>query len=348
MTAQASQEGELILYRTADDAVRVEVLYETETFWLNQKRMAELFGVDLRTVSYHLKEIYESGELSPTATLRKIWIVQREGNRDVRREIEFYNLDAIISVGYRVNSAQATQFRIWATQTLREFIVKGFVLDDERLKLNKRFGEDYFDELLERIREIRASERRFHLKITDLYEQCSVDYDKNAETTKTFFKTVQNKLHWAVTGKTAAEIIAERADAAKPSMGLTTWKNAPKGKILKSDVGVAKNYLVEREIKELERIVSMYLDYAQHQAEKRIVMKMADWVQRLDAFLQFNEYEVLTNAGKVSAEVAKALAEQHYAQFRIRQDREFESDFEAEVKRTLAQRAPRRRKGEPR
>lgn len=341
MIDQSPQEGELILYRTADDAVRVEVLYESETFWLDQRRMAELFGVDVRTVSYHLKEVYASGELSQEATLRKIWRVQTEGNREVRREIEFYNLDAIISVGYRVNSTQATQFRIWATQTLREFIVKGFVLDDERLKLNKRFGKDYFDELLERIREIRASERRFYLKITDIYEQCSIDYDRHAQTTEKFFKTVQNKLHWAVTGKTAAELIAERADAAKPSMGLTTWKNAPKGKVLKSDISVAKNYMIESEIKELERIVSMYLDYAENQAARQIPMKMAEWVGKLDAFLQFNEYEVLSNAGKVSAEVAKRLAEEQYEAFRVRQDRAFESDFEAEVKR-LESKRPRR------
>lgn len=337
-------EGELILYRTANDTVRVEVLYETETFWLDQRRIAELFGVDVRTISYHLKEVYASGELTPEATLRKIWRVQLEGSREVRREIEIYNLDAIISVGYRVNSAQATQFRIWATQTLREFIVKGFVLDDERLKLNKRFGRDYFDELLERIREIRASERRFYLKITDIYEQCSIDYDPQAPATQTLFKTVQNKLHWAVTGKTAAELIAERADAQKPAMGLTTWKNAPKGKILKSDVGIAKNYLIENEIKELERIVAMYLDYAENQATRQIPMKMADWVSKLDAFLQFNEYEVLANAGKVSAEVAKGLAEAQYDQFRVRQDRDFESDFEAEVKR-IEDRRPRRPKG---
>jgi len=347
MSDQAPMEGELILYRTANDAVRIEVLYESETFWLDQKRIAELFGVELPTISYHLKEIYGSGELVREATLRRILRVQREGTRDVRREIEFYNLDAIISVGYRVNSSQATQFRIWATQTLREFIVKGFVLDDERLKLNKRFGKDYFDELLERIREIRASERRFYLKITDIYEQCSIDYDAQAETTKTFFKTVQNKLHWAVTGKTAAEIIADRADASKPSMGLTTWKNAPKGKILKTDVGVAKNYLIETEIKELERIVSMYLDYAENQAARQIPMKMADWTERLDAFLNFNEYEVLANAGKVSAEIAKRLAEEQFDQFRVRQDREFESDFEVEVKRLEAKRTSRRKKGEP-
>lgn len=330
---EQSHEGELIFYQTPDGTVRIEVLYESESFWLNQKRIAELFGIDVRTVSYHLKEVYDSGELSPDRTLRKIWRVQTEGNREVRREIEFYNLDAIISVGYRVNSSQATQFRIWATQTLREFIIKGFVLDDERLKLNKRFGKDYFDELLERIREIRASERRFYLKITDIYEQCSLDYDKSAEITQTFFKTVQNKLHWAVTGKTAAEIIARRANAAKPSMGLTTWKNAPQGKILKSDVAIAKNYLIEQEIRELEHIVTMYLDYAENQAARQIPMKMTDWVAKLDAFLQFNEYKVLTNAGSVSAEVAKRLAEEQYATFRIQQDRQFESDFEKEIKR---------------
>ncbi len=332
-TEDAPIDGELILYRTHEGTVRVEVLYESETFWLNQKKIADLFGVEIPTISYHLKEIFESGELRQDATVRKIRRVQTEGTREVRREIEFYNLDAIISVGYRVNSTQATQFRIWATQTLREFVIKGFVLDDERLKLNKRFGKDYFDELLERIREIRASERRFYLKITDIYEQCSIDYDKAAEITKTFFKTVQNKLHWAVTGKTAAEIIAGRADAAKPTMGLTNWKNAPTGKILKSDVSVAKNYLIEHEIKELERIVSMYLDYAENQAARQIPMKMADWVARLDAFLRFNEYEVLANAGSVSAEVAKHLAEEQYGRFRVRQDNAFESDFEAEVRR---------------
>lgn len=339
-------EGELIFYLTPEGSVRVEVLYELETFWMNQKRIAELFGIDVRTISYHLKEVYDSGELTPEATLRKIWRVQIEGNREVRREIEFYNLDAIISVGYRVNSAQATQFRIWATQTLREFIVKGFVLDDERLKLNKRFGKDYFDELLERIREIRASERRFYLKITDIYEQCSIDYDAAADVTKTFFKTVQNKLHWAVTGKTAAEIIAERADASKPSMGLTTWKNAPDGKVLKSDVSIAKNYLIEEEIKELERIVSMYLDYAENQAARQIPMKMTEWITKLDAFLQFNEYDVLTNAGTVSAEVAKRLAEEQYASFRVEQDKRFESDFEKEIKRIEKRRGKGPKEGE--
>jgi hypothetical protein len=326
-------EGDIVLYRTAQGAARIEVVYQAETFWLNQKKLAELFGVDVRTISYHLKEIFASGELSEEATVQRIRRVRREGNREVAREIVFYNLDAIISVGYRVSSSQATRFRIWATQTLKEFVIKGFVLDDERLKLNKRFGKDYFDELLERIREIRASERRFYVKITDIYEQCSVDYDKDAEVTKTFFKTVQNKLHWAVTGKTAAEIIAERADSSKPTMGLTTWKQAPAGKIVKSDVSVAKNYLIESEVAELNRIVSMYLDYAENQAARQRPMRMADWVERLDAFLRFNEYELLTHAGKVSAEVAKELAEEQYAAFRVRQDEAFESDFEREIQR---------------
>ena len=323
----------MILYRSSDDAVRIEVTFEDESFWLNQKKIGELFGVESNTVTYHLKEIFSSGELSPEATTRKIRVVQLEGTREVAREIDFYNLDAIISVGYRVNSLQATQFRIWATQTLREFITKGFVLDDERLKLNKRFGKDYFDELLERIREIRASERRFYLKITDIYEQCSIDYDKTSEITKAFFKVVQNKLHKAVTGKTAAEIVASRADSERPAMGMITWKNSPKGKILKSDVPTAKNYLTETEIKNLERIVTMYLDYAEDQAARQIAMKMADWVNRLDAFLKFNDYEVLEDAGTVSHEVAKTLAEKEYEKFRVIQDIEFENDFEREIKR---------------
>ena len=328
--ADQPNEGELILYQTQEGIVRIEVLYESETFWLNQKKIAELFGVDVRTISEHIRNIFATKELDEPSVLRKIRTTAADGKSYL---INYYNLDAIISVGYRVNSTQATKFRIWATQTLREFVIKGFVLDDERLKLNKRLGKDYFDELLERIREIRASERRFYLKITDIYEQCSIDYDPKAEITQTFFKTVQNKLHWAVTGKTAAEIIAERADATKPTMGLTTWKNAPHGKILKGDVSIAKNYLIEDEIKELERIVTMYLDYAENQAARQVPMRMADWVAKLDAFLKFNEYEVLTNAGSVSAEVAKRLAEEQYSTFRIQQDQRFESDFEKEVKR---------------
>jgi hypothetical protein len=295
--------------------------------------MAELFGVEVPAINKHLSNIYETGELNKTATISILETVQQEGNRKVKRNVEFYNLDAIIAVGYRINSHQATQFRIWATKTLREFIIKGFVLDDERLKQGTRFGKDYFDELLERIREIRASERRFYLKITDIYEQCSIDYNKDAEITQTFFKTVQNKLHYAISGKTAAQIIAERASAEKPNMGLQTWKNAPSGKVLKGDIGIAKNYLIEKEIKELERVVTMYLDFAELQASRQIPMKMADWVTRLDAFLQFNEYQILKDAGKVSHEVALKLAEGAYAKFRIVQDRNFESDFDKEAKK---------------
>jgi hypothetical protein len=331
----APVEGQALIYATADGTVRVEVIFQDETFWLSQRRIAELFGVDVRTVNEHLKGIYESGELTRNPTIRKFRRVQREGSRDVSRWIDFYNLDAVISVGYRVNSRQATQFRIWATQTLKEFIVKGFVLDDERLKQGTRFGKDYFDELLERIREIRASERRFYLKITDIFEQCSADYQEDAEITQTFFATVQNKLHWAISGMTAAEIVAARADAGKPRMGLTNWKNAPGGKVLKSDVTVAKNYLTAPEIEELERIVSMYLDYAENQATRHRLMRMADWVAKLDGFLRFNEYDILSDAGRVSREVARELAEGEYDAFRLLQDRDYEGDFEREVQRVL-------------
>jgi len=325
--------SDIIFYTSPEGNVSIEVIFNDETFWLNQKRMAELFGVEVNTINYHLKEIFKSGELQEISTIRKIRIVQKEGNRSIPRNIDFYNLDAIIAVGYRVNSYQATQFRIWSTKTLREFIIKGFVLDDERLKQGRRFGKDYFDELLERIREIRASERRFYQKITDIYQQCSIDYNKESEITQTFFKTVQNKLHWAITGKTASQIVASRAKASLPHMGLQTWKNAPHGKIMKSDVSIAKNYLSEDEISNLNRVVNMYLDYAENQAARQIPMKMADWINKLDAFLQFNEYHILKDAGTVSHEVAKKLAEQEYEKYRIVQDQLYESDFDKEVKR---------------
>jgi hypothetical protein len=329
----ANQSNELIFYSSPEGDVRVEVFFQDETFWLNQKKIAELFGVESNTITYHLKEIYHSSELEQVSTTRKIRVVQKEGNRDVSRDVDFYNLDAIIAIGYRVNSLKATKFRIWATKTLSEFIIKGFVLNDERLKQGKRFGKDYFDELVERIREIRASERRFYLKITDIYEQCSIDYVKESEITQTFFKTVQNKLHWATTGKTASQIISERASSTKPNMGLQTWRNAPKGKILKTDVSIAKNYLIEKEIKELELVVTMYLDYAENQAARQIPMKMTAWISKLDAFLQFNEYQILKDAGKVKHEIAKQLAEEEYKLFRITQDKNFESDFEKETKK---------------
>lgn len=330
MAENKNNSSDIILYSSPEGNIKVEVIYSGETFWLTQKRMAELFGVAVPAVSKHLKNIFETGELQEDVVISKMETTAADGKNYLTA---FYNLDAIIAVGYRVNSRQATQFRIWATKTLREFIIKGFVLDDERLKQGKRFGKDYFDELLERIREIRASERRFYQKITDIYEQCSIDYNKDAEITQTFFKTVQNKLHWAITGKTAAQIIAERANASEPNMGLQTWKNAPTGKILKTDVSIAKNYLIEKEIKELERVVTMYLDYAENQAARQIPMKMADWVQKIDAFLQFNEYKILKDAGKVSHEVAKKLAEKEYEKYRVIQDRNFESDFDKEVKK---------------
>jgi len=328
---QHPKEGEIIFYTTPEGVIRVEVVFQHETFWLTLNRIADLFSTSKQDISYHLQNIFESKELTKAATVKEILTVQLEGKRKVSRNLEYYNLDAIIAVGYRVNSLCATQFRIWATQTLREFIIKGFVLDDERLKLNKRFGVDYFDELLERIREIRASERRFYLKITDIYEQCSIDYSASAEITRSFFQTVQNKLHWAITGQTAAEIIASRAKASLPHMGLTSWKDAPKGKIHKSDVVIAKNYLNEIEIKSLERIVTMFLDYAENQASRQIPMKMQDWVTKLDAFLKFNEYDILNDGGRVLHEVAAKLAEGEFERFRVGQDHIFESDFEREV-----------------
>ncbi len=326
--------SEIILYTTPQGEIKIEVFLQDETVWLTQRAMGELFGVVKSTISEHLSNIYKSGELEKEATVRKIRTVQKEAGREVSRNLEFYNLDAIISVGYRVNSHQATQFRIWATKTLKEFIIKGFVLDDERLKQGKKlFGKDYFDELLERIREIRASERRFYQKITDIYSECSIDYQPKAETTKVFYKTVQNKLHWAITGQTAAEIISSRAKAELPNMGLTTWKNSPKGKVLKSDVSVAKNYLNKKEIDELNKIVTMYLDFAEKQASRQIQMNMKDWAERLDAFLQFYDYSVLKNAGSISAEIAKKLVTEQFEKFRVIQDDDFESDFDKEIKR---------------
>lgn len=323
--------SEIILYTTPDGNVKVEVILQDETVLLTQKAMGELFGVETNTINYHLKEVFKTNELEEDSVIRKIRITAADGKKYLTN---FYNLDAIISVGYRVNSQQATQFRIWATKTLREFIIKGFVLDDERLKQGGQlFGKDYFDELLERIREIRASERRFYQKITDIYSECSIDYDPKAEITQVFYKTVQNKLHWAITGQTAAEIISSRAKAELPNMGLTTWKNSPKGKVLKSDVSVAKNYLNQKEIDELNRIVTMYLDYAENQAARQIPMKMNDWIGKLDRFLQFNDYSVLKNAGSISADIAKKLATKEFEKFRVKQDSEFESDFDREVKR---------------
>jgi hypothetical protein len=328
-----SDQDKFLLYTAPDGAVKVDVFFKEETVWLTQKALAELFAVKVPAINKHLKNIFESGELNREATISKMEIVRAEGGREVAREVEFYNLDAIIAVGYRVNSYQATQFRIWATKTLREFIIKGFVMDDERLKQGKRvFGKDYFDELLERIREIRASERRFYQKITDIYA-LSVDYNGDAPITKEFFASVQNKLHWAITGQTAAEKIYASADATKIYMGLTTWKHAPGGKILKSDVAVAKNYLNENHVKELNRIVSAYLDLAENRAERGILMNMADWIKFLHNFLELANYPILQDKGKVGALEAKLKAEHEYEIYRQRQDAEYLSDFDREIKR---------------
>ncbi|MDR3610877.1 MAG: virulence RhuM family protein [Ignavibacteriaceae bacterium] len=324
------QTFEVLLYSTPENKTKIEVFFEGDTFWLSQKKISELFNVDVRTVSEHLLNIFKTSELDENSVIRKFRITADDGKNYLT---QFYNLDAIIAVGYRVNSKEATAFRIWATNTLREFIVKGFVLDDERLKQGAKFGKDYFEELLERIREIRASERRFYQKITDIYSQCSIDYDPNSEITKQFYKTVQNKLHWAITGKTAAELIAGRADAAKPNMGLTTWKESPAGKIMKFDVGIAKNYLNKEELEALNRIVVMYLDYAENQAKRNIQMTMKDWTEKLDGFLNFNDYNVLKDAGKITHEIAVSLAEKEYGKYHTIQDHNYESDFDKEIKK---------------
>jgi len=339
------KQSEFLLYTGRDGEMRIDVLLKDETVWLTMNKIAELFGATKQNISYHLQNIFKENELDKKATVKEILTVQNEGQKQVSRHLEYYNLDAIISVGYRINSARATQFRIWATRVLREFITKGFALDDERLKQGTAlFGKDYFDELLERIREIRASERRFYQKITDIYAQCSIDYDPKSDITFTFYKTVQNKMHWAITGQTAAEIISQRADAAKSHMGLTTWKNAPKGKIMKSDVSLAKNYLNEKELRELNLIVTMYLDFAELQAERQIPMRMKDWVERLDSFLKFNEYDILNDAGKVSAEVAKSIAEKEYEKFRILQDQKYVSDFDKMAQKLIKSSKRRKKK----
>ncbi len=322
-----SLSANILLYKTGQGEVRIEVVFNSETFWMSQKRMADLFGVDVRTINYHLGQIYETGELTKEATIRKIGIVQSEGEREVERTPLFYNLDAIIAVGYRVNSYQATQFRIWATSVLKEMIVKGFVLDDERLKQGKYFGKDYFDDLLERIREIRASERRYYQKITDVYAECSSDYDPQL-----FFKMVQNMMHWAVTHQTAAEIVYTRADAEMPHMGLTTWKNAPEGRVQKSDTIIAKNYLSDKEVTSLNRLTTSFLDLAEARAERQIVSTMEDWKKQLDDFLTVYGYDKLHDAGTISTEQAKEKAYAEYDKFRLIQDKEYLSDFDKEIK----------------
>ncbi len=317
----------ILLYQTSESNINIEVNFLDENFWLTQKAIAQLFGVELNTVNYHLKEIFKSGEIDENSVIRKIRTTASDGKN---YNILFYNLDAIIAVGYRVNSTQAKQFRIWATKTLKEFIIKGFVLNDEMLKNGKAFGKDYFEELLEKIREIRSSERRFYQKITDIYA-LSADYDKNNSETRSFFATVQNKLHWAISGKTGAEIIYSEVDTNKIYMGLSTWKAAPDGKIQKSDVSVAKNYLNNAHLQELNRIVSAYLDLAENYAKRQVVMNMNNWADFLNNFLQLSNYPILIDNGKISQLEAKIKAESEYEKFRIIQDREYISDFDLEV-----------------
>jgi hypothetical protein len=323
--------SDFILYTSQDGEVRVGVFVNDETVWLTQKAMQELFDRSKSTVSEHISNVFKEGELEESQVVRKFRTTADDG-KDY--EVSYYNLDVIISVGYRIKSQRGTQFRIWATKTLKEFIIKGFVLDDKRLKQGGQvFGKDYFDELLERIREIRASERRFYQKITDIYAQCSIDYDLKSDLSLNFYKTVQKKLHWAITGNTAAEIIDKRANAENPNMGLTSWKNSSEGKILKSDTSIAKNYLSEKEISELNRLVELYLNFAELQAERNIPMKMNEWVEALDTFLKINRYDLLNNPGKISHDEAIKKAELEYTKFRKAQDQKFISDFDKEVKK---------------
>jgi hypothetical protein len=319
----------LLLYSTAEQNVKVSVYFQNGSFWLTQKNIAELFGVNVPAISKHLKNIFETNELEEKSVISILETTATDGKI---YSTKFYRLEAILSVGYRVNSIQATDFRKWATQTLNEFIIKGFILDDERLKQGKHFGQDYFDELLERIREIRASERRFYQKITDLYA-LSTDYDKESQQTKDFFAAVQNKLHWAITGQTAAEIIYTEADATKLYMGLKTWKAGPDGKILKSDVTVAKNYMSHQHIAELNRIVSAYLDLAENNAQRGLAFNMQQWASFLDRFLELSNYPILINKGKISMLEAKIKAETEFEKFRVIQDQNYESDFDKEIKR---------------
>ena len=323
------QTKNILLFSTTDKKAKVSVFFQDGTFWLTQKAMAELFGVNVPAISKHLKNIFETGELEAISVVSKMETTASDGKN---YETTFYRLEAILAVGYRVNSAQAIDFRKWATQTLNEFIIKGFVMDDDRLKQGKSFGQDYFDELLERIREIRSSERRFYQKITDIYA-LSTDYDKNSPQTKDFFAAVQNKLHWAITGQTAAEIIYTEADATKLYMGLKTWKAAPDGKILKTDVAVAKNYLSHQHVTELNRIVSAYLDLAENNAQRGIAFNMQQWVKFIDGFLELSNYPILKDKGKVSMLEAKLKAEEEYDKFRVLQDKTYESDFDREIKK---------------
>ena len=325
--------AEFLIFEKQSKADSIEIRYEDENLWLTQKMMAELFDVESNTITYHLKEIFASGELEQSSTTRKFRVVQKEGEREVNRDIDHYNLDAVISVGYRVNSIRATQFRRWATQVLKQYAITGYVIDRKRMENGAFLDEDYFERLLQEIREIRLSERRFYQKITDIYST-SIDYDKSAPITKAFFAKVQNKMHYAITGNTAAEIIYKRADSAKEHMGLTTWEKSPDGKIIKLDVSIAKNYLLKDELEDLGRIVSAFLDLAESAAKRHVPMTMEDWAKRIDKFLLADDRDVLKNAGTISMEIAKSHAETEFEKYRITQDRLFESDFDKLVEET--------------
>lgn len=334
MTDESSHESaEIILYQDGDANVPVQVQYMDESLWMPQKQIAELFDTSQQNVSLHLRNVYQTGELDEGSTHKKSLWVQTEGNRRVSREVNFYNLDAVIAVGYRVNSARATRFRQWATRTLKEYVTKGFVLNDDMLKNGQPFGKDYFDELLTRIRDIRASERRVYQKITDIFQECSFDYDPKSKVAREFYATIQNKLHYAVTGHTAAEIIQGRSDPSKDHMGLTTWKQAPDGPIHSSDVQVAKNYLNEREIRDLNRLVNMFLDTAEDRAERHVLTSMEDCRNLLDGFLTFNGREVLKGKGNRNMATAKKIARERFSEYQKTQDRVYENDFEKMAKR---------------
>ena len=331
MKSREIKETNFILYTSPEGDVKLNVFIDNETIWLTQKMMAELFDVDVRTISEHLQNIFKNAELSENSVIRKIRTTAFDGKI---YEVQYYNLDAIISVGYRVNSHRATQFRIWATQALKEYIIKGFVLDDDRLKQGKKFfDKDYFQELLERVRSIRASERRIYQQITDIFAECSIDYDPSSQVTKDFYSMVQNKFHFAITGNTAAEIVYSKADKSKPKMGLTTWKNSPKGRILQSDVAIAKNYLAEKDIKKLERTISGFFDYIENVIENRQGFTMEKFTKSVDKFLAFNEYKIIHGKGKISQQKAQAKALAEYAEFNKTQ--KIESDFDREVKKLL-------------
>ena len=322
---------EFLLYTTPNSDIKVEIYMHDETVWLPQKEIAELFGVNIPAISKHLNNIYDDGELDKEPTISILEIVQKEGSREVKRKVEFYNLDAILSVGYRVNSSKATQFRIWATKILKEFIIKGFTMDDDRMKNGRYFGKDYFKELLERVRSIRASERRIYQQITDIFAECSVDYDKNSKITKSFYATVQNRFHFAISGQTSAEIIYDSADKTKPFMGLQTWKNSPDGRVLKSDTIVAKNYLSEEDIKELESAISGYFDYIERIIKNHTTLSMENLAQSVNKFLEFNEYKILETKGNISRNIAEEKAFSEYEEFNKTQ--KIQSDFDKEMKK---------------